>query len=174
MAFEGNSGLQVANQYGPRVTGNTVGAQTTKTGQNILSLEITSRGLVEGFIPQLVLPKGAKITRAIITVDTALTGVTALTIGEGKAEATNGLALTAAGNDLGVGTRDVTARLAGTWASTAGAATTKAAAVGITSAGTPSTATGRATVTIEYWYNNRDQAAWVPDKTTFPTYKAQP
>ena len=59
-------------------------------------------------------------------------------------------------------------------ASTAGAATTKAAAVGITSAGTPSTATGRATVTIEYWYNNRDQAAWVPDKTTFPTYKAQP
>ena len=168
MAFEGNSGLQVANQYGPRVTGNTVGAQTTQTGQNILSLEITSRGLVEGFIPQFVLPKGAKITRAIITVDTALT------IGEGKAESTNGLALTAAGNDLGVGTRDVTARLAGTWASTAGAATTKAAAVGITSAGTPSTATGRATVTIEYWYNNRDQAAWVPDKTTFPTYKAQP
>lgn len=172
MAFEGNSGLQVANQYGPRVTGNTVGAQTTKTGQNILSLEITSRGLVEGFIPQLVLPKGAKITRALITVDTALTGVTALTIGEGKAESTNGLVL--AGGDLNVGTRDVTARLVGTWSSTAGGATTKAAAVGITSAGTPSTATGRATVIVEYWYNNRDQAAWVPDKTTFPTYKAQP
>lgn len=172
MAFEGNTGLQVASQYGARSTGNTVGAQTTKTGFNILSLEITSKGLVENFIPTLVLPKYAKILRAWVVVDTALPGVTAVTIGEGKAEATNGLALVAA--DLAVGSRDVSAKLAGTWAATATAFTTKAAAVGLTSAGAPTTQTGRATVFIEYLYNRRNDTEWAPDKTTFPTYKAQP
>ena len=170
MAFEGNTGLQVATQYGPRVTGNTVGVQTTKTGLNILSLEITSRGLKEGFIPPLVFPKGAKAVRAYIVVEAALTGVTALNVGEGKAEGTNGLKLLAA--DMPVGTHDVTTKLAGTWAPTS--FTTKAAAVGIAATGTPSTTTGKMTVFVEYLYNTRDQAAWVPDKTTFPTYKAQP
>ena len=172
MAFEGNTGLQVASQYGARFTGNTVGVQTTKTGQNILSLEITSKGITEGFVPPLFVPKGAKILRAYITVDAPLTGVTALSIGEGKAEATNGLALVTA--DLAVGTRDVAAKLVGTWATTAGVYLTKTAAVGVVATGTPSTATGKATVTIEYLYNSRDQAGWVPDKTTLPTYKAQP
>lgn len=171
MAFEGNSGLQVANQYGARVTGNTVGVQTTKTGNNILSVELTSKGITEGFVPTLVIPKNAKFYRAWITVNTALTGVTAVSIGEGKAEATNGLVL--AVGDLAVGTRDVSAKLAGTWAATAAASTAKAAAVGVVATGAPTTATGRAEVFIEYFYNTRVDTEWQPDKTTFPTYKAQ-
>lgn len=172
MAFEGNTGLQVATQYGPRVTGNTVGVQTTKTGLNILSLEITSNGIVEKFVPPLVMPQKAKILRAWVVVDTALPGVTALSVGEGNAEATNGLALVAA--DLAVGVRDVSSKLAGTWATASTTGTTKAAKVGVVATGTPTSTTGRATVFIEYLYNVRDDSKWEPDKTTFPTYKAQP
>lgn len=174
MPFEGNSGIQVANQYGPRSTGNTAGVSTTKNGIQTLKFEITSKGIVDGgnFVGPFVVPKYAKMLRAWITVDALLTGVTALNIGEGDAPATNGLALVAA--DLALGVRDVSAKLAGTWATTAGVSTTRAAKIAITSTGAPTTANGMATVTIEYLYDRRNDLEWAPDKATFPTYKAQP
>lgn len=169
MAYEGNSGIQVANHYGARNTGASVGVETTKTAFNILNLELTGNGLAEKFLPPFVVPKGAAIKRAILTVDTAFVGVTSLAIGEGKAEGTNGIALLAA--DLAVGTTDVTAKLKGTWAATS--ATTKAAYTGLTVVGTPDPKVGRASLVIEYVYKTRDDNKWKPDPTTFPTYKAQ-
>lgn len=169
MAYEGNSGLQVANQYGARNTGASVGVESTRTAFNILNLELTGHGLASKFLPPFVVPKGAAIKRAILTVDTAFTGVTNVSIGEGKAEATNGITLVAA--DLAVGARDVTTKLTGTWAATS--ATTKAAYTGLVVTGTPDPNVGRASLVIEYVYKTRDDNKWKPDLTTFPTYKAQ-
>lgn len=169
MAYEGNSGIQVANQYGARNTGASVGVETTKAAFNILNLELTGSGLADKFLPPFVVPKGAAIKRAILTVDTAFAGVTNISVGEGKAEATNGITLVAA--DLAVGTRDVTAKLTGTWAATS--ATTKAAYTGLVVTGTPDRNVGRASLVIEYVYKTRDDTKWKPDATTFPTYKAQ-
>lgn len=174
MAYEGNSGIQVANQYGPRVTGQSAGVSTSKDGIQTLKFEITSKGITDGsnFVGPFVTPKYAKMLRAWVTVDRVLTGVTALNIGEGDAPATNGLALVAA--DLVVGTRDVTAKLAGTWATASTTGTTRGAKVAVATTGAPTTADGLATVTIEYLYNRRNDNDWAPDKATFPVYKAQP
>lgn len=169
MAYEGNSGIQVANHYGARNTGATVGVETSKDAFHSFNFELTGSGLADKFLPPFVLPKGATITRAFLTVDSAFAGVTSVTIGEGKAEATNGIALLAA--DLAVGTRVVTNKLNGTWA--AGSATTKGAYTGLVVAGTPDPKVGRASLTIEYVYKTRDDKKWVPDPATFPTYKAQ-
>ena len=169
MAFEGNSGIQVANQYGPRNTGATVGVETTKTAFNTLNFEFTGSGLKDKFIPPFVIPKGAQFKRAILVVEEAFSGVTSLTVGEGKAEATNGLPLLAA--DLAIGTRDVSAKLAGTWG--IASATTKAAAVGLVVVGTVLPTQGRASLVIEYVYKRRDDNAWKADPATFATYKAQ-
>ena len=169
MAYEGNSGIQVANHYGARNTGASVGAEHTVGAVHHINFELTGNGLADKFLPPFVLPKGASIQRAYLTVDTAFAGVTSVTIGEGKAEATNGIALLAA--DLAVGTRDVTDKLKGTWV--AKAATTKGAYTGLVVAGTPDPKVGRASLVIEYVYKTRDDAAWKPDANTFPTYKAQ-
>ena len=169
MAYEGNSGIQVANHYGARNTGASVGIETSKDAFHSLNFELTGNGLADKFLPPFVVPKGASIQRALLVVDTAFAGVTSLSIGEGKAEATNGITLLAA--DLAVGTRDVTDKLKGTWA--AKAATTKGASTGLVVAGTPDPKVGRATVVIEYIYKTHDDAAWKPDSTTFKTYKPQ-
>lgn len=169
MAYEGNSGLQVANHYGARDTGATVGVETTKTAFNILSFELTGSGLVDKFLPPFVVPKGATMKRAVLTVDEVFSGVTSVSLGEGKAEATNGITLAAA--DLAIGTRDVTAKLLGTWA--ADAQVTKAAYTGMVVAGTPLPTQGRASLVIEYVYKRRKDDEWKADPATFPAYRPQ-
>src|SRR5690606_21354442 len=126
---------------------------------------ITSQGLLEGFLPPLVVPKYAKMLRAYVTCDTVLSGVTALNIGEGDAPATNGLAMVTA--DYAVGTRDVSAKLAGTWATASANGTTRGARVGITYTGAPTTTTGRVSVVIEYLYKRRLENDWAPATATF-------
>lgn len=169
MAFEANSGLQVVNHYGPRDTGGTVGIETTKTALNVLSFELTGNGLADGFLPPFVLPQKAQIQRAWVTVDEAFSGLTSVSLGEGNAEATNGITLAAA--DLGVGTRDVTAELTGTWAPSS--ATTAAHRVGMDVTGTVSPLQGRATVFLEYVYKVRDDTSFAQNPSSNPTYPAQ-
>jgi len=171
MPFEATSRIQVMNHYGPRQTGGTVGVERTADSRNVVSFELTGQSLVDGFLPPFVLPKGAKITAAYVTVDEAFTGVTSVVLGEGNDEATNGITLTAA--NLALGTRDVTSSLAGEWAATAAAATTKAARVGIVVNGTPDPLVGRASVTIDYIYKRRDDTEWPVDEGTVPTYPPQ-
>lgn len=169
MAFEANSGLQVVNHYGPRDTGGTVGVETTKTALNVLSFELTGSSLKDKFLPPFVLPQKAQIQRAWVTVDEAFTGLTNVSLGEGNAEATNGITLLAA--DLAVGTRNVNAKLTGTWAPTS--ATTAAHRVGIVVTGTPSPLVGRASVFIEYAYKVRDDSKFKQNASSNPTYPAQ-
>lgn len=169
MAFEGNTGLQVATQYGARDTGNTIGVEHSQDGRHQLSVELTAKGLIEGFTAPIVLPKGAIIEKAHVYVDQAFTGLTNVSIGVGGAEATNGITLLAA--DLAVGGKDVTSKLTGTWV--AGTATTVATNVRVAKTGTPTGGVGRASVVITYLYKRRNDTEF---KATvgFPTYKAQP
>lgn len=175
MAFEGNSGIQVANHYGPRDTGATVGVERTTKSRNTLSIELTPTGLNDGFLPPLVLPQGAAILNAFLRVDAPITGVTAVKIGARNDEATDGIAFVAA-DFAAIGTKDVSAKLAGEWE--VGAFTTKANVIGLDVTGTASIAApqGRASLTIEYVYKVRDDSKWEPTAASLarPGYKAQP
>ncbi|AXH71950.1 MAG: hypothetical protein [Podoviridae sp. ctbj_2] len=171
MAYEANSRIQVVNHYGARQTGASVGVERTTKSLNTLSLELTGQGLQDKFLPPFVLPQKAKVTRAWVTVDEAFSGVTNVSIGEGNAEATNGITLLAA--DLAVGARDVTSKLTGTWAATVGTATTAAHRVGLAVTGTPVPTQGRASVTIEYVYKVRDDTKFEQNASSSPTYPAQ-
>lgn len=170
MAYEGNTGLQVASQYGARDTGVSIGVETTKTAFNVLSIELTSEGLKDKFLPPLVMPKNAQVKRAFITVNTALTGVTGLSIGSGVGPAANGVTLVTA--DLAVGSRDITSKLTGEWAATS--ATTTANQVGLVVTGTPTTTTGRASIVIEYVYKTRNDLEFKANPASKPQYRAQP
>lgn len=150
MAIESKTGLGVAQNYGPRNTGASVGWEQTSDSEHRLSFELTGTGLKNKFLPPIVMPKGATVIRARLYVDEAFTGVTNVSLGQGNAEATNGITLLAA--DLAVGGRDVTSKLAGTWA--ANAVTTQADRIGVAVTGTPGK-TGRASLVIVVEYKRR-------------------
>lgn len=116
MATESKTGLGVAQHYGPRNTGASVGYEKTVDSKHRLSFELTGFGLQNKFLPPIVIPKGATILSARVYVDEAFGAGVGVTIGQGNAEATNGIALAAA--DLALGGRDVTSKLAGTWVPT--------------------------------------------------------
>lgn len=164
MATESKTGLGVVQNYGPRNTGATVGVERSTDSTHRLSFELTGFGLKNKFLPPLVIPKGATMLSARIYVDSALTGVTGVTIGQGNAEATNGIVLVAA--DLAVGAKDVTAKLAGTWAP--GSVTAAAHRVGLVVAGTPTDA-GNASLVIEYHYKRRNDNEYVQNVSSNPT-----
>lgn len=170
MAFEGNSGLQVANQYGARETGTSIGVERSDDGYHQLSVEMTGKGLAEGFSAPIVLPKGAIIKEAFVYVDEAFSGITNVAIGEGNAEATNGIVLLAA--DLAVGGKSVTDKLAGTWV--ANTVQPKASNIRFKVTGTPSPTQGRASVLIKFVYKRRKDTEYAAAAGTFPVYKAQP
>lgn len=172
MAFESQTGLGTMSQYGPRDTGNTVGTDHSQNAFHELNFEITGAGLADPtkFLPPYVVPKGATMKRAIVTVDVAPAGITAFSVGEGNASGTNGLVLAAA--DLAVGTRDVTSKLAGTWAATS--ALTKASQVGMAVTGTNTVAGARFSIVIEYVYKRRKDDEFKVDPSTKPTgYRPQ-
>lgn len=175
MPFEANSGIQVANHYGPRDTGGSVGVERTTKSLNILSVEVTGRSLREDFVSAFVVPKQAKMLRAWLTVDQAFpAGFTSFAIGEGDAPATNGVVVVRATDLAAVGVVDISADLTGTWAVADGNETTRASRIGIeVTGGTAISDEGVATITIEYLYKTRDDTNWEPDPDTFPDYPAQ-
>lgn len=175
MAFEANSGIQVANHYGPRDTGGSVGVERTTKSLNVFSVEITGKALKEGFVSPFVMPKQAHMLRAYLTVDQAFpAGFTSFAIGEGDAPATNGVTVVRATDLAAVGVVDISADLAGTWAVADGNETTRASRVGLTvTGGTAIADAGLCTITIEYLYKTRDDSNWEPDVDTFPSYPAQ-
>lgn len=170
MAFEASSRIQVANHYGPRDTGGSVGVERTTKSLNVFSVELTGRSLTEDWVSNFVFPKNAKILRAYLTVDEAFdAGVTAVAIGEGDDPTANGITLT--DTELSaVGVKDVSALLTGTWVT--GSFTTRASRVGMDVTGA-ATDEGLATITIEYLYKTRDDSNWEPDDATMPDYPAQ-
>lgn len=164
MATESKTGLGVAQHYGPRNTGATVGWEQTSDSEHRLSFQLTKDGLVNKFLPPIVMPKGATVTDARIYVDTVATGVTGVSIGEGNAEATNGITLVAA--DLALGGRSVAAKLTGTWATTS--ATTSANRIGMVVTGAPTT-NANISLVLTVHYKRRNDQEWAAQASSFPT-----
>jgi hypothetical protein len=164
MPYLNQAGINVFNQYGARSTGNSVGTDHTQNAVHELSVEITGTSLADSlFVPPYVIPKGVRFLRATLVVDQAftLTGTTPTVQIGGTAPGTNGLTLSAA--NLGsVASLDVSAGLAGTWATNSAAGTTAAEKVTIALGGTTPAVTsgvGKASVVMSYIYKHRDLGA---------------
>lgn len=181
MAFEGNTGLQVANQYGARQTGATVGFQTSQDNINILSFELTGQGLYDGFLPPLVYPKGAIALRSYLIVDEAFAFNAGfdggIRLGEEVSDVKSGLVVVKDELEV-VGTGKV---LSGSGVMLNGFVNPKGFFVQLHPTGGAKGAAlianpkiGKATVVLEFLYNTRNDAAWKDvEQTTKPTYKAQ-
>lgn len=160
MGYENTAGLNVSNQYGPRVTGGSIGEEH-RYGSNVtLRIDLTGQSIADaiaGFIPPVVLPKGANFNSARLRVDEAfaLTGTTpAVSIGETGAVGTNYVTLSKAELEA-VGTKELASTGAGTWAFNSATGTTAAKKIGFALTGTTPVVTatqGKATLILEYTF----------------------
>lgn len=155
MPYSNASGLGVFNQYGVRDTGGAVGKYDHDGVETTLAFNFTGRSLSEGFIPPVVVPKGARFSRAFLRVDEAfnLGGTTpTVRIGAAGSIATNGFVLSEAELEA-VGTKVPASTGAGTWATSSATGTTAAAKVAFDLGGTTPTvdaSLGKATLVLYY------------------------
>ena len=160
MAYENKSGLGVNNFYGARDTGYSVGVEDQDGSIWRLSINMTPASINGGFIPPVVLPKGALFQRASLRVDEAftLTGTSPTVIfGEKGAEATNGIVLTQAELQA-VGTKTPASTGTGTWSQTSSTGTTAATKIGEALGGTTPAVTGtagKATLVLTYYFKTK-------------------
>lgn len=155
MAFKNNAGIGVFQNYGARATGNAAGLEKGEGSTFLLSISLTGTMLNDGFIPPVVVPKGAQFKSAQLRVDEAfvLGGTTpTVRIGANGTVATNGIVLTEAELE-NVGTKVPASTGAGTWAFNSTTGTTAAAKVAFDMGGTTPTSTGagKATLVLEYF-----------------------
>lgn len=146
MTYESKSGLNVNNQYGARETGGAIGLEHGYNSTHTLEIQITPEFVNSGFVPPVVIPKGALFTKALLRVDEAftLTGTTPTVIyGAVGAEATNGIVLSQAELQA-VGTKVPASTGTGTWAQNSATGTTAAAKIGKALGGTTPAVTGTA------------------------------
>lgn len=155
MPYSNTSGLNVFNQYGVRDTGGSVGKMDHDGVEASVAFSFTGRSLNEGFVPPVVIPKGARFTRAFLRVDEAfaLGGTTpTLRVGAAGSIATNGFVVTEAELEA-VGTKAPASTGAGTWATNSATGTTAAAKIAFDLGGTTPTvdaALGKATLILFY------------------------
>jgi len=158
MSYENSSGRNVFTQYGSRNTGVSIGTDHTYGAEHELTIEVTAQELVAngaGYLPPFVLPKGARFTRATLSVHSPITITGTLTYG-GTTPGTNGIPLTAANLANVANTSiDLSASLAGTWATNAAVGTTAAEKVTYTGPTTVTKDAGKATLTLKYIYKQR-------------------
>ena len=147
-----NVTTNVSNHYGPRKSEGAIGEVKTEGVVRELSIEFTGETVSAAAFDLLApkLPAGSHIEDVYLKVSEAfvLGGTTpAIEIGTEGSEETNGVTITEAQAEA-TGTYDITAALAGTWASPLAAETT----VGIALSGTTPTVTtaGKAEVVIRY------------------------
>lgn len=155
MGFENSAGIGVYNNYGARDTGGSIGVERSQDSIHNLSIAFTGASLASGFLPPVVVPKGAQFKRAVLRVDEAfvVTGTSPTLIFGGTAPATNGIVLTEAELEA-VGTKTVTSTGTGTWAQSSATGTTAAEKVTKALGGTtPAIAatSGKATLTLEFY-----------------------
>lgn len=156
MGYEANTGLGVSNQYGQRVTGNSIGVEHTENSVSILSISFTGKSLNETFMPPVKVPKGALFLRYRLRVDEAfnLTGTTPTVIFGGTAPATNGVVLSEAELEA-IGTKTPASAGTGTWATASTTGTTAAELVTKTLGGTlpvVDATVGKAILEAEYLF----------------------
>lgn len=150
MGYEANTGLNVSNQYGARVTGNAIGVETAEGGVQVLKIQFTGASLNETFMPDVVVPRGARFLRYILRVDEAfaVSAVGTVAFG-GTLPGTNGVVLTEAELEA-VGTKAPASAGTGTWATTSATGATADEAVGKVITGTVTATQGKATLFCEY------------------------
>ena len=153
MSFENKTGLNVFSSYGKRSTGGTVGSETTDGSTRDYSIAFTGESLNSGFLPPVVIPKGAKLKRAVLRVDEAfsLGGTSPTVIFGGTAPATNGIVLSKTELEA-IGTKTPSSTGTGTWATTS--ATTAAEKVTKALGGTSPTVDstlGKATLILTFF-----------------------
>lgn len=147
-----NVNTEVHNHYGEKDLGGATGVFRTAGSDNELTVIATGEIINDDFLPVVVIPAGAVITKATAHVTEAFVlGGTSPTIlvGTDGSEATNGAVLDEASAEA-TGYYDITTTLAGTWdAETAFAADTT---VGLALGGTDPTVTdaGRVVFVITY------------------------
>lgn len=155
MSYEIGAIRPVHTQYGSRNTGVSVGVEYTDNSESILSVELTSAELGNGFVPPVVVPQGARIIYAHLTVSKPIATTAAGVVIGGAVPATNGVPITQA-QLAAVGTYDLSAALTGTWATDSAVGTTADEKVNITAAkSTAPAAGGVATLSVKYIYKNR-------------------
>lgn len=155
MTFKNQAGIGVYQNYGARSTGQTAGIEDQDGSLIRVSVTLTGSMLNDGFIPPVVLPKGALFKRADLRVDEAFVlGGTSPTvrIGANGSVATNGIVLTEAELE-NVGSKVPASTGAGTWASNSSTGTTAAAKLAFDMGGTSPTSTtaGKATLVLEFF-----------------------
>lgn len=158
MSYEANTGLGVFNQYGARDTGGAVGRETGDGSTVVIRIDLTGQSIndaVAGFMPPVVVPKGALFKQARLRVDEAfnITGTSpTVRVGASGSIATNGVVITEAELE-NVGTKSIASTGAGTWAVGSTTGTTAAAKVALDLGGTTpavSKTAGKATLILEF------------------------
>lgn len=159
MGFENKAGLNVNNHYGVRDTGGGVGVETSSGSNFTLRIDLTGQSIndaIGGFMPPVVVPKGAKFKSAVLRVDEAfvVTGTSpTVRIGASGSIATNGVVITEAELE-NIGTKALTSTGAGTWSFASTTGTTAAAKVALDLGGTDTPAvaatSGKGTLILEY------------------------
>lgn len=156
MGYSSEAGLGVNNHYGPRRTGGAVGSETRDGSKVRLVIQLTGKSLNElGFVPPVVIPKGARFESARLRVDEAfaLTGTSpTVQVGSEGSVATNGVVISEAELE-NVGTKALASTGAGTWSFSSTTGLTAAAKVKFALGGTSpvvDSTVGKATLVLEY------------------------
>jgi len=157
--YEAATGINVSNYYGARDTGYSVGTEPNNDGIWQLGVTLTAASIANGFVPPVVIPRGAHFLRYILRVDEAfnLGGTTPTVIVGGTAPATNGVILTEAELEA-IGTKIPASTGTGTWAVASATGTTAAEKVDIVLGGTLpvfTTNVGKAELIAEYIFETK-------------------
>lgn len=156
MGFKNQAGLGVSNYYGARNTGGAVGVEDQDGSAFVLSIQLTGQSINDGFMPPVVVPKGALFRRAALRVDEAFViGGTSptVTIGSNGTVGTNYIALTEAELE-NIGSKVPASTGAGTWAVASSTGLTAAAKAALALGGTSPTVdatVGKATLILEFF-----------------------
>ena len=155
MGFKNQAGLGVSNYYGARDTGGTVGIEDSDGSNLVVSVQLTGQSINDGYLPPVVIPKGALLRRAVLRVDEAfaLTGTSpTVLIGMTGSVATNGIILTETELEA-IGTKVPASDGEGTWDVASATGVTAAGKVALALGGTSpvvSSAVGKAVLVLEF------------------------
>lgn len=148
MSFENSTGLNVYSSYGKRGTGGSAGSETTDGSTRDYSFTLTGASLNTAFIPNVVLPKGSRLLRAVMVVDEVFvaTGTVALVIG---GQGSDAQPITKAEIEA-AGTKVLATAALGNWAAASTTGTAAAAKFSLIKSGTFDPTKGKATVILTF------------------------
>lgn len=155
MPYENSAGLGVTNQYGIRNTGGSVGQNRATGSFQTMSINLTGEMLNSTYVAPFFMPKGAKVMRAVLDVDEVFVVSASGTVAiGGTAPGTNGIVLTEAQLEA-AGTKEVGSVGIGTWATASATGTTATEKVTRVITGTVGATSGKATLVVEYFLDNK-------------------